>query len=187
MNKNLKKNLNVPNFLTLLRFFMVGVMVWFFLNNHPVYAMYIYLLAVFTDFLDGFIARKFNLVTDIGKLFDPLADKLLQVAAVYCMYRVGYLPLVAFILVIVNEFIMVYGASFLLFRKHIVVSANKYGKIAAGLFYGAILSTFLHDYTAPYDVYAIFLSIAFMYLSLLQYWYVQVRNRKKKENESIKG
>ncbi len=179
------KYINVPNFLTLLRFLMIGVMVWFFLNDHPIYAMIVFITAVFTDFLDGYIARKFNQITNIGKLLDPLADKLLQMAAIFCMFWVGYLPLIAFILVVSCEVLMVYGASFLLMRRHTIIAANTFGKISAGIMYGAILSTFLHDFTAPFDTYAIFLAISLIYISMAQYWYLAVRNRKRQENEKL--
>ncbi len=183
MLENKNKYMNVPNFLTLLRFLMIGVMVWFFLNDHPIYAMIVFITAVFTDFLDGYIARKYNQITNIGKLLDPLADKLLQMAAIFCMYWVGYLPLIAFILVVACEVLMVYGASFLLMHRHTIIAANTVGKIAAGIMYGAILASFLHDYTSPYDTYAIFIAIALIYLSMAQYWYLAVRNRKRQENE----
>ncbi len=180
-----KKIINLPNFLTLLRFLMIGVMIWFFLRGHPIYAMYIYMLAVFTDLLDGFIARKFDMVTNLGKLIDPLADKLLQIAAVFCMFWVGYLPIAVFILIVLCEVLMVYGASFLFLKRHIVISANLFGKIASALLYGAILSVFLHEYTQPFDVFAIIFSIALLYASLAQYWYIQIRDRKRAQNEKI--
>jgi len=183
MLEDKNKYINVPNFLTLLRFLMIGVMVWFFLNDHPIYAMIVFVTAVLTDFLDGYIARRFNQVTNIGKLLDPLADKLLQIAAMFCMYYVGYLPLIAFILLVLCEILMVYGASFLFLHRHTIVAANTFGKIAAGVMYGAILATFLHDFTAPFDKYAIFLAIALMYISMAQYWYITVRNKKRDENE----
>ncbi len=183
MLEDKNKYINVPNFLTLLRFLMIGVMVWFFLDDHPIYAMIVFIVAVLTDFLDGYIARKFNQITNIGKLLDPLADKLLQIAAIFCMYWVGYLHLAAFILVVACEILMVYGASFLLLHRHTIVAANAFGKISAGVMYGAILATFLHDYTAPYDQYAIFAGITLIYISMAQYWYITMRNKKRQENE----
>ncbi|MCK5069365.1 MAG: CDP-alcohol phosphatidyltransferase family protein [Desulfocapsa sp.] len=185
INKN--KIVNVPNFLTLLRFLMIGVMVWFFLNSHPIYAMYVYMGAVFTDLLDGVIARKFNMVTNLGKLIDPLADKFLQFAAVFCFFWIGYLPIIPFILIVLNEILMVYGASFMFLKKHTVMSANLFGKIAAGLFYAAILTTFLHEYTAPFDLYAMYLSIAIIYASLIQYWYITVGKRRRDEDEDAEA
>lgn len=182
IEKNKKRIINLPNFLTLLRFLMIAVMVWFFLRDELLNAMYVFMLAVSTDFLDGYIARKLDLVTNLGKLIDPLADKLLQIAAMFCFYWVGYLPIGAFILIVLNEVLMVYGASFLFLRKHTIVSANLFGKIAAGLFYCAILSTFLHKYTNPYDMWAIFICIALLYTSLAQYWYIQLRNQKREKN-----
>lgn len=183
MLEDKNKYINVPNFLTLLRFLMIGVMVWFYLNDKTIYAMITFCVAVFTDFLDGYIARKFNQITNIGKLLDPLADKLLQMAAIFCMYCVGSLPLIAFILVVLCEVLMVYGASFLFLHRHTIVAANIYGKLAAGVMYAAILATFLHEYTAPYDKYAIFLGIALIYISLAQYWYKTIQKKKRDENE----
>ena len=183
MLEDKNKYINIPNFLTLLRFLMIGVMVWFFLNDHPIYAMIVFIVAVLTDFLDGYIARKFNQVTNIGKLLDPLADKLLQIAALFCMFWVDYLPLVAFILVVLCEVLMVYGASFLFLHKHTIVAANTFGKIAAGIMYGAILATFLHDFTEPFDRYAIYLAISIIYISMAQYWFITMRNRKRQANE----
>ncbi len=183
MLEDKNKYINVPNFLTLLRFLMIGVMVCFFVNDHPIYAMIVFCVAVFTDFLDGYIARKFNQITNIGKLLDPLADKLLQIAAIFCMFWVGYLPLIAFILVVMCELLMVYGASFLLLHRHTIVAANTFGKISSGIMYLAILATFLHDFTAPFDKYAILIGISLLYISMAQYWYITVRNMKEQENE----
>ena len=144
--------------------------------------MYVYMVAVFTDLLDGFIARKFNMVTNLGKLIDPLADKFLQMAAMFCFFWIGYLPIAAFILVVLAEVVMVYGGSFLFLKKHTVVSANLFGKISSGMLYGAILTTFLHEYTQPFDMYAIFFCITLVYASLAQYWYIAARNKKRAEN-----
>ena len=73
--------MNLPNKLTLTRIFMIPVFVLFFyldvLPYHEIYAAVVFVLAACTDFLDGYIARKYHLVTNMGKFLDPIADKVL--------------------------------------------------------------------------------------------------------------
>ena len=90
--------MNLPNKLTILRALMVPVYVFFMLfpaENELLFrwiACAVFCIASFTDFLDGYIARKRNLVTNFGKFMDPLADKLLVCAAMICMIPLSYLP-----------------------------------------------------------------------------------------------
>ena len=76
--------MNLPNTLSVLRMCMIPLfVVAYFLS--PVWAVVVFVLAAFTDFLDGYIARKYNMVTDLGKLLDPMADKVLVTAALFCV------------------------------------------------------------------------------------------------------
>ena len=82
---NKQKNLNLPNTLSLIRILLIPVFMFFYLNRSLqhglLFATIFLVLAAFTDFLDGYIARKYNLVTDLGKLLDPVADKSFSLAA----------------------------------------------------------------------------------------------------------
>ena len=72
------KKENIPNILTIIRFILVPFIYTSVINKHFLTALIIFTISALTDILDGYIARKFNYITDIGKLMDPLADKLTQ-------------------------------------------------------------------------------------------------------------
>lgn len=80
--------MNLPNILSLIRICMIPFVVAAYMLNAfwgPIVAVVLFILAAFTDFLDGYIARKYNMVTDLGKLLDPIADKVLITAALFCI------------------------------------------------------------------------------------------------------
>lgn len=99
--------MNLPNKLTLLRFVLVPVfMVFMYIDNPYSYliGLIVFAVASFTDFLDGSIARKYNMVTDFGKFMDPLADKCLVIAAMLWFVEIGQMPAWALLIVVVREF-----------------------------------------------------------------------------------
>ncbi len=83
-DNNKKKIMNLPNILTLSRMFMIPVFILFFylsFTSHYIVALAVFIIASLTDLLDGMIARKYNLVTNMGKFLDPIADKVLVLSA----------------------------------------------------------------------------------------------------------
>ena len=80
-----RKNLNVPNVLTMIRLALVPVYVALFVSGQKYAALATFLVASLTDLLDGRIARKYNLITDFGKLVDPFADKVMVLTALFSM------------------------------------------------------------------------------------------------------
>ena len=84
--------MNLPNFLTALRVAMIPVFIVTYEQVPPAASLLIFLLASLTDCLDGYLARKWNQITAFGKLFDPLADKLLLLAVLFCIARSGLIP-----------------------------------------------------------------------------------------------
>ena len=109
--------MNLPNILTLVRIAMVPVVILFFILDEPFWALGIFLLAGFTDVLDGWIARKYNLITAFGQVMDPLADKLMLMTTLICLYITGRVPLAVPIIVVVKEWTMITAAA-LLYRKN---------------------------------------------------------------------
>ena len=95
-----------------------------------------------SDLLDGYLARRLNAITNFGKLFDPLADKLLQVSALVCLTVIGFLPLAAAIIMAVKELIMIIGGWYVLKRLKRVVYSNNFGKIASFIMSVAIALCF---------------------------------------------
>lgn len=100
--------MNLPNKLTILRALMVPVFVFFMLypaENEMLFrliALLLFCFASFTDYLDGYIARKRKLVTNFGKFMDPLADKLLVSAALICMIPLSLLP-AWYVIILISE------------------------------------------------------------------------------------
>lgn len=124
--------MNLPNRLTVLRVCMVPVFVVFMLWNGlgsaaKYVAAAIFILASMTDWLDGYLARKNNLVTDFGKFMDPIADKLLVCSAMICLVEKGALPAWIVIIIIGREFI-ISGFRLVASDKGVVIAASYWGK-----------------------------------------------------------
>lgn len=125
--------MNLPNKLTLLRVVLIPVFVVLLLleggQNYTlrIAALIVFCVASFTDFLDGQIARRNNLVTNFGKFMDPLADKLLVCSALICMIELGQLPSWYVITVIAREFI-ISGFRLVAADNGIVIAASWWGK-----------------------------------------------------------
>ncbi len=145
MLRDLKVGLwNVPNALTMLRLALIPVFAIFYLTGRPFWALGVFCLASITDYLDGHLARKYNLITSFGKLFDPLADKLMVICAITCHVITGRFFWVPLVIVAVKELIMITGSTYML-SQGIVVYANMYGKVSTVLFIAAIILAFFHD------------------------------------------
>lgn len=139
----LKKE-SIPNYLSLFRILLVPAYILFFFGNglfrdldHNMFAAgVVFFVAGLTDALDGFLARKFNWISDIGKLLDPLADKLMELSVTICLairFRGPFIVLACFI--IVKELAMIIGAALLLSKSNVVVSSVWYGKAATIVWY----------------------------------------------------
>jgi len=133
---------HIPNLLTIARFLLIPIIIIFAVQDNYVMAIIFLTLSGITDILDGFIARKYNLITDFGKLIDPLADKLTQVSILTVLVIKNIIPFWILAIVLLKEFLMVSGASFL-YGKELVVSSKWYGKLATVLFYSAIVISLL--------------------------------------------
>ena len=125
--------MNLPNKLTLLRIFMIPVFVaLFYITAIPcnfILSAVVFALAAVTDFLDGYIARKYNLVTDFGKFLDPIADKVLVSTALIVL--IGILPWYSAIMVatILARELIISGFRLVAAGKGLVIAADKSGKI----------------------------------------------------------
>jgi len=124
--------MNIPNKLTVLRFLMVPFFVYFILNgqipNNFLYANMVFIVASFTDLLDGYIARKYKLITNFGKFIDPIADKVLVASALICFIEIDFAPSIAVLLIMTREFV-VSGLRLIAATSNIVIEANIWGKI----------------------------------------------------------
>ena len=133
---------HLPNTLTVIRLLLIPAIVFYILTGNYILAFIFFTLSGITDIADGFIARKFNLVSNFGKLMDPLADKLTQIATLASLVFTNIIPVWILLIVFLKEFIMICGASFL-YGKDVVVYSKWYGKLATVLFYIAIVVSLL--------------------------------------------
>lgn len=170
---------NIPNLLTIVRFFLIPFIVYYILTGQYIAGFIILTVSGLTDILDGCIARKFNFITNFGKLIDPLADKATQISVLASLTFKGIVPLWILMIVFIKEFVMVSGASFL-FGKKLVVSSRWYGKLATVLFYIAIVCSLFIEYwntticpQSPlfsFDDYIYYLAIVTTIFSLVMYF-----------------
>lgn len=170
---------NIPNALTIVRFIIIPFIVYFIITGQYIAGFVMLTISGLTDVLDGFIARKFNFITNFGKLIDPLADKATQVSVLASLTFKGIVPLWILLIVFIKEFIMVSGASFL-YGKKLVVSSRWYGKLATVLFYVAIVASLFIKYwnttinplspLISFDNYIYYLAILTTIFSLIMYF-----------------
>lgn len=133
---------NIPNILTILRFILIPVILYFIFTGHYLLGFIFFTISGITDILDGAIARKFNLITNFGKLMDPLADKLTQISVLATLVFQKIIPFWILIIVLLKELLMIIGASFL-YGKDVVVYSKWFGKLATVLFYLAIVCSLI--------------------------------------------
>ena len=122
--------MNLPNMLTLLRLGLTALLVVSLSVQYPAHsaiALLVFLVASLTDYLDGVIARKWNLITDFGKLMDPLADKVLTASAFICLIPYEALSAWVVIIIISREFLIT-GLRLLASSKGVILPAEKLGK-----------------------------------------------------------
>jgi cardiolipin synthase len=130
--------LNLPNALTLLRILMIPLFVYLMQTEMYFPAMYVFFLAGLTDILDGKLARKMNLVSKFGKIADPLADKLMQIAVLVMLVLQDFITTSLLAIVVVKELLMIIGGIYVYIKNKEVVSAMWFGKLATIVFYFAV-------------------------------------------------
>ena len=136
--------LNIPNMLTISRFVLIPVYLVIFFNGHIQIAFLILLAAGLTDILDGYIARTRGLITPIGVMLDPLADKSMMIAVILSLLISGMIPWQAAAAMFIRDLGMIIGSAFFHFRGKLTVPANVMGKLTTVLYYFAILFIVFH-------------------------------------------
>lgn len=135
-----KKVFTLPNLLSFLRILMIPWFVHLYVKCRKVLAAAgVLALSGVTDVLDGFIARKFNMVSDFGKVLDPIADKLTQVAMLVCLVFANRLMLVPLTIMAVKELIMGISGYIVIRKTGKVLSANWHGKLNTCLLYAMMI------------------------------------------------
>lgn len=134
--------MNLPNKLTLIRIVLVPVCMALTLTGHMFAALVVFIVASVTDFLDGYIARKNNLVTSFGKIMDPLADKILVFGALLTFLQMGFINSWCVVIILAREF-FVTGMRVVAVDKGKVIAASWWGKIKTNVQMYSVILGFL--------------------------------------------
>lgn len=128
--------MNVPNKITLIRVILMPIFIFLYLADfipfNKIIALFIFIVACFSDLLDGYIARKYNLVTDFGKFLDPIADKLLSNTGLIVLMMDNIIPNpfgIIFLFVMLLRDYLITGLRQLAQTKGVIIAADKWGKI----------------------------------------------------------
>jgi len=189
-----KKNdfLTVPNVMSLFRIVLVGVFVWIFIEsdckfNHASFV--VLAVSALSDVLDGWIARRFDLVSNWGKVLDPAADKLFTISTVVCLAVADLIPIWLVILVFAKEGFMLVGGVILYDVTKAVIPSRWYGKLTTVLFYltfviAILLGIFGVDPVISKLVVTILFAVAmaFSIFSVIKYILIAVKIKKQRDN-----
>ena len=134
------KILTIPNLLSFLRLCMIPFIVWFYVGREDsLGTALLLLLSGFTDTLDGFIARRFNMISELGKALDPVADKLTQIAMMFCLMLRFPMMRWLFAVLVVKELFVGVTSLLAIQREGKVLGANWHGKITTTLLYATMI------------------------------------------------
>lgn len=133
---------HIPNILTVLRFILIPFILTSVFQENYLVAFILFTISGITDVVDGMVARKFNFITTFGKLMDPLADKLTQLAVLASLVIKNLIPIYFLIILLIKELLMIIGSIYL-YKKDIVVHSKWYGKLATVVLYISIVLTLL--------------------------------------------
>lgn len=179
---------NPANILTLLRVALIPVFILAYRKGNYIGALIVFLAASLTDWLDGRIARKLRIITNFGKVMDPLADKLLCVAVLVCLASSGKAHWIPVTLVIIKEVLMLIGSSWLL-KRGIVVQSQIIGKVAQWLLIIALSLNFFHDFFVnwilPLDAIFLWIAVLMSMSALIFYVFDAYRTLKTMKRERV--
>ena len=178
MEQNTRKQLfTIPNLLSLLRLCMIPLIIWLYCTqkNYALTAV-VMVLSGLTDMVDGYIARRFNMVTDLGKALDPVADKLTQASVMFCLLSRFRMMLVPLLLLIFKEVCNGVMSLVVIKKTGKVCGADWHGKVCTWLLYAMM---FVHivwfDISREWTTALIGICVIMMTLSFALY---MVRNYK---------
>lgn len=180
--------MTIPNILTILRILLIPVYIFFFysnFDNNLLFAGIVFILAGISDVLDGYIARKIDLTSDLGAVLDPVADKLMTFAILITFTTKGIIPSWILTAIGIKEVMMILGGSVLyLFKGKQVLPSNKFGKVATLSFYAATLSIV---FKLPEMISTILfgLTVALNIIAFINYLIIYMKMRDNTDEETV--
>lgn len=180
MKKN--KILTIPNLLSLLRLCLIPLLMWLYLEKQAyLWTAAVVALSGATDIVDGIIARKFNMISDMGKALDPVADKLTQIAMLYCLATTHPEIWFLLLLLVVKEVITGTMSLYSIKKTGEVRGADWHGKITTVLLYALILDRIIPGLLSGILT---ILCAVMMVFSMVLYWQRNWITIREKKNET---
>lgn len=180
--------LTIPNAMSAFRIVLIPFIIWAYAIDRHYLSFSLVVLSAISDMLDGFVARKLNMISDFGKFIDPVADKLTQAALLVCLMTEHRHIYVLFIILAVKELSMLFLGAVVFKRHDSVNSAKWYGKLCTVVFEGTMMLLMLFPNTPENTVHMAMLGCgAVMIFSLVMYslFYIRIlltRGRKRDAN-----
>lgn len=187
---------HIPNILSVIRILLVFVFVAVFFsdfNGHVAVAILIFLLAGATDVVDGYLARRNNWVSNLGKILDPFADKLMQCTVLICLWIKDIIPLWFVIPFFAKELFTLVIGLVVIKRRSVAVVSKWYGKLTVCLFYGTIVASVIwEDFFAAHEVLGVLIfipAVVFAVFSLAAYirHYAYLKHEEPKHGNLLKN
>lgn len=177
--------MSIPNILTCVRLCLMPVFLLVYMmpvNSAEYYAMAVLVIAFITDVLDGYIARRFNMVTNLGKALDPIADKAMQLTTLICLaFHSQYSLVWVVIFVGIKELLIGIGA-LVLYKKGIITQANWFGKVSCFVSFACTLVLIFPRVIPLPEVAAFWICLAIVlvnFIALLSYVVAYINYQKQ--------
>lgn len=182
-----KQILTIPNLLSLFRLLLIPVIIWLYIYKQEYYWTIIVVgISGLSDVVDGFIARKFNQISDLGKIIDPIADKFTQGALIICLVSRYKLMILLIVVFLIKEITMTISGLIVMKKDESINSAKWHGKVATAFLYSSLIILILFP-EIPLVIVNIIIVIAtgliINSLILYQIFYGRILLKRKRENK----
>ncbi|MBQ8814371.1 MAG: CDP-alcohol phosphatidyltransferase family protein [Lachnospiraceae bacterium] len=177
------KILTIPNLMSFFRICLIPVCAWLYVEKQNyLWTTIVLILSGLTDIIDGFIARRFNMISNLGKMLDPVADKLTQLVMLICLITRFPLMWAPTILLVIKEFLDTVTGLLVIHKVGVVEGADWHGKVVTFLLYLTIgLHLIWYSIPASVSNLAICVSVVMMIVSLALYSAHRIRLLMKQE------
>jgi len=177
------KVFTIPNILSMFRICLIPLFIWLYVNKNDREAFFILILSGMTDVVDGFIARRFGMISAVGKALDPISDKLTQVAVLYCLLNRFEAMWIPFVLMIFKEVFSAFAAFLAIKKTGEVHGADWHGKLTTISLYGMMgLHIVWQNIPPVLSNVLVGICVVFMLISLVMY---SIRNFSMAKNAKV--
>lgn len=187
----MKKVITIPNVISIIRIILIPFIAVMYFNtnieNNYVYTLILLIVSGLSDIVDGFIARHFNLVSDIGKVLDPVADKLTQAVVLFCLSIQNQYIIPMFCVLFIKELLTLFAATYLLKNGTKPISAKWWGKLSTVTIYTTIFYSIAADYFTFLPKLVLYIlmvaSIVCMLISMIGYMNLFLKHENKSNSK----